>query len=242
MSENESQAPKTALVLRCCAADMSSQNGFIWPGVGEVAEAPDWQDNDQCGAGLHGWLYGQGDHSSSNYALSPDAKWLVVEVDLAGVRMLGGKCKFQRGTVRFVGSRSEAAAYLIANEPQAANVAVIGAVLECGDNQQVQGGALSVLTGGNYATMTGGDSATMTGGNYATMTGGDYATMTGGDSATMTGGYRATMTGGYRATMHFQYWDGSRNRTVIAYVGEDGIEANTPYRLGANHKPQKVTE
>ena len=215
---------ETALVLRCCNADMSSKNGFVWPGVGEIATAPDWKDNTECGNGLHGWLYGQGDHSTSDYFNKDDAKWLVVKVAFADIRMLGGKCKFQAGEVVFVGSKSEAAAYIIANEPQAANVAVIGAVLECGEKGVVQGGALSVLTGGDCAKMTGGYSATMTGGY----------------SATMTGGYYATMTGGYYATMHFQYYDGKRNRTVIAYVGEDGIEPNVAYRLNADHKIVKA--
>ncbi|MFY9328404.1 MAG: hypothetical protein WAO76_10355, partial [Georgfuchsia sp.] len=57
-------APETALVLLCCKADMSSKNGFVWPGVGGIATAPDWKDNKKCGNGLHGWLYGQGDHST----------------------------------------------------------------------------------------------------------------------------------------------------------------------------------
>ena len=34
------------LVLRCCAQDMSSADGkFVWPGVGQVAEAHDWKKN-----------------------------------------------------------------------------------------------------------------------------------------------------------------------------------------------------
>jgi hypothetical protein len=28
-----------------------------------------------------------------------------------------------------------------------------------------------------------------------------------------------------------KWWDGNRYRVAIAYVGEDGIEANTAYRL-----------
>ena len=40
---------KTALVLRTCSEDMSSKNGFVWPGVGKVATAPDWIANEECG-------------------------------------------------------------------------------------------------------------------------------------------------------------------------------------------------
>lgn len=208
---------QTALVLRCCKADMSSKNGFVWPAVGGVAIAADWIDNTECGNGLHGWLYGQGDHSTSAYFSLAAAKWLVVEVAFSAIRMLGGKCKFQSGKVVFCGEKSEAAAYILKNEPQALNVAVIGAILECGEKGVLQGGALSVLTGG--------DSATMTGGNYATMTGGNSATMTGGNSS----------------VMHFTYYDGKRIRTVIAYVGEDGIKPDTAYKLDSTHKVVEVT-
>ena len=207
---------KTALVLRCCAPDMSSKNGFVWPGVGSIAKADDWKDNAKCGAGLHGWLYGQGDHSAADHATTDGAKWLVVEVVEDSIRMLGGKCKFPEGKVVFVGARAEAAGYIIQHEPQAKKVAVIGAVLKCGDKESLLGGALSSLTGGNYATMTGGDSAKMTGGDSATMTGSDYA------------------------VMHFTYWDGKRTRTVIAYVGADGIEPNVAYKLDEERKVVKA--
>jgi hypothetical protein len=235
---------------------MSSKNGFIWPDVGGIAKADDWEDNTECGHGLHAWLFGQGDHSVADHVTNPDAKWLVVRVVESSIRMLGGKCKFPEGEVVFKGARSEAADYIVENEPRSQNVAVIGLVREVGKNGSVEGGALSVLTGGNSATMTGGDyatmtggyyatmtggySATMTGGYYATMTGGYYATMTGGNSATMTGGNSATMTGGYGSVMHFTYFDGKRTRTVITYVGEDGIEPNVAYKLDNNHKVVKA--
>ena len=214
----------TALILRCCRSDMTSTNGFIWPEVGGVAKAEDWEDNNKCGNGLHGWLYGQGDYSSSDFFNDPKSKWLVVKVEESMIRMLGGKCKFPEGVVVFVGEMSEAAKYIIANEPRAKNVTVIGAVLGCGDNEEVQGGGLSVLTGGYSATMTGGD----------------YATMTGGDNAKMTGGNNAKMTGGDYATMKFTYFDGKRIRIVVAYVGEDGIEPNVAYTLDINHKVVKA--
>ena len=114
-----------ALVLRCCAPDMSSANGFVWPGVGQMAEAPDWKNNKDCGNGLHGWLYGQGDYSSSSYWSQKGARWLAVEVEESSIVMLGDKCKFPRGKVVFVGERHEAAAFVMAHEPRAANVAII---------------------------------------------------------------------------------------------------------------------
>ena len=209
----------TSLVLRCCRSDMSSKNGFVWPGVGEIATAPDWQDNNECGNGLHGWLYGQGDHSTSDFATDPDAKWLVVQVEDATIRMLGGKCKFPSGKVVFVGGKSDAADYIVEHEPKAKNVAVIGRL------QSVADGGISV------------------GGDLATLTGGDYATLTGGDGATLTGGYRATLTGGNGAELRFRYYDSKaeRCRIKIGYVGEDGIKPNVAYRIDDKHQIVEAT-
>ena len=204
MSRVTRGAVSTALVLRSCNADMSSQNGFIWPGVGEVATAPDWIANDECGAGLHGWLYGQGDHSCSSY-LDATSKWLVVEVEEAGIIMLGGKCKFQSGAVRFVGSKVDAATFLIANEPRSANVAVIGACLMVGDNQAVAVGALGTATAGNRGTATAGDSGTATAGKKGEI------------------------------RIKYWDSKNDRYRTKIGYVGEEGIAENVTYRLDDNH-------
>lgn len=48
---------------------------------------------------------------------------------------------------------------------------------------------------------------------------------------TATAGYYGTATAGREGMLCIRYWDGSRRRLKIAYVGEDGIRANTPYKL-----------
>ncbi len=104
---------QTSLVLRVCNPDFTSRNEFVWPSnVGDIAEAKDWISNNECGNGLHGWLYGQGDHSCTSYWEHADAKWLVLEVESDSVVMLEGKCKFPKATVRFVGSKYEAASFI----------------------------------------------------------------------------------------------------------------------------------
>ena len=57
-------------------------------------------------------------------------------------------------------------------------------------------------------------------------------TATAGEGGTATAGYRGTATAGDGGLLVLKYWDvtGVRNRIATAYVGEDGIEANTPYR------------
>ncbi|HET8687428.1 MAG TPA: hypothetical protein VFM18_12310 [Methanosarcina sp.] len=245
---------KTALVLRCNAPDMSSYNGFIWPGIGQIAECPDWMANDECGNGLHGWLYGHGGSGTSYYVSQPNAKWLVVEVNEDEIIDLGGKVKFSRGIVRYVGDKAGATGYLTEHEPRSANDAIIGLVKNVGNEQSAMGGDYSILNGGDYSTLnggyrstltggkgstlTGGEGSTLTGGNYSTLTGGDYSTLTGGDYSTLTGGHYSTLTGGPGSTLSIKWFDHetNRHRISIAYVGEDGIEPNVVYELDGQGK------
>ena len=111
----------------------------------------------------------------------------------------------------------------------------------------VTGGDCSTVTGGNYSTvtgwagstLTGGVGSTVTGGNYSTVTGGNYSTVTGGEFSTVTGGEFSTVKGDNWSVLQLLYWDG-RKRLVIAYVGEDGIKPNTPYRLNNDHQFEEV--
>lgn len=134
---------------------MTSRHGFKWPGIGETVSAPDWEATKECGNGLHGWLYGQGDYDTSPY-LDETALWLVVEVEMSSVIMLGGKCKFPSAVVRFVGDKKSATDFLIANEPNSANIAVIGATVVVGDKQSALTGAFGTATAGYRGTATAG--------------------------------------------------------------------------------------
>jgi hypothetical protein len=148
-AQKVSMNPDTSLVLRVCAANMTSSHEFKWPGVGEVAIARDWNSQPVCGQGLHGWLHGAGEHDCTSYWQDENAKWLVVEVETASIIQLGGKVKFPSGVVRFVGARKDATDYLLANDPRAANVAVIGAQRQVGDKEPVIVGALGTATAGD---------------------------------------------------------------------------------------------
>ena len=74
---------------------------------------------------------------------------------------------------------------------------------------------------------------------FATVTGGDWATVTGGDRSTVTGGYEATVTGGEGSALVLSYYD-RRKRIATAYVGENGIKPNTPYKLDSNNNFAEV--
>lgn len=84
---------------------MKSYEGFQWPRSGEV-EATDWKNTQDCGNGLHGWLWGVGDFSMK--IGSHDRNWLVVEVKESDIVQLDGKVKFPKGNVIFCGGWAEA--------------------------------------------------------------------------------------------------------------------------------------
>ncbi|WP_179195412.1 DUF7666 domain-containing protein [Pseudomonas aeruginosa] len=271
MASKKKASQETALVLRTCSADLTSHGGFQWPDkIGAVVEAPDWKKDNRCGHGLHGWLFGQGNHDCSGTVGDADAKWLVVEVGLSDLIALGGKVKFPRCTIRHIGNRASATQFLIANEPRAAGVAVIGATLQAGDKELCQVGAYGTATAGdegtatagykgtatagykgtatagNWGTATAGDEGTATAGDEGTATAGDKGTATAGYKGTATAGYKGTATAGYKGTatagekgeIRIRYWDEKteRYRTVIGYIGEDGLEPNVPYKLSAGRK------
>ena len=120
--------PATVLVLRTCAADLTSHGGFRWPDSGAV-ECPDWDPTPRCGGGLHGLLWGEGNGGLVSW--DDDAKWLVVEVEADTVVPIDGgeKVKFPRGTVVFCGARLEATAFLASVRPGA----IVGGTATAGD-------------------------------------------------------------------------------------------------------------
>jgi hypothetical protein len=212
---------ETVLVLRTCAADMTSYGGFTWPESGRV-EAPDWEPLPHCGNGLHGLLWGEGDSGLANW--NDDAKWLVVEVEKESIIDLVGKVKFPRGVVVCCGTRFEATAYLY--EHGGKGYAVIGGTATAGD--------WGTATAGDWGTATAGDEGTATAGDEGTATAGYEGTATAGGRGTATAGDWGTATAGDWGTITIKRWDGERHRFSIGYISENGLEANVPYRLDQN--------
>jgi hypothetical protein len=66
---------------------------------------------------------------------------------------------------------------------------------------------------------------------WGTATAGYAGTATAGDSGTATAGTRGTATAGETGILVLRYYDGQRFRLVVGYVGEDGIEPKTSYKL-----------
>jgi hypothetical protein len=66
------------------------------------------------------------------------------------------------------------------------------------------------------------------------------STATAGDMGTATAGYRGTATAGYRGIFILRWFDGKTYNLAVGKVGEDGIKANTPYRVDDKGKFYEV--
>ena len=225
---------KTVYVLRTCSAGLTSFNGFRWPASGHVA-APDWQPTDECGNGLHGLLWGEGD--GGHLSPAADARWLVVGVAEDSLIDLDGKVKFPEGEVVFCGNREGAIADIIQRGADPSKVCYNH--VHVGHRKTATAGDYGAATAGGYGTATAGDngaaiagdSGTAIAGNWGTATAGDGGTATAGDSGTATAGYRGTATAGEGGEIRIRWYDSKANRyrTAVGCVGEDGIKPNTPY-------------
>jgi hypothetical protein len=248
--ENYQLPEGKVLVLRTVFADMTAYQGFKYPESGFV-ECKKWVAKNECGNGLHGWLWGEGDDSMR--IGDDDRKWMVLEVEADSVIELDGKVKFPSANIIFCGDCEGAVALVQKFAPPGTkcNRATVtggdaatvtggdAATVTGGYAATVTGGYAATVTGGNRATVTGGDAATVTGGNRATVTGGNRATVTGGDAATVTGGDAATVTGGDAATvcicndggkcrakigglLVFRFWSSEKSTYRLRYVEVDG--------------------
>jgi hypothetical protein len=193
-------------VLRTCDAKMQGHGGFQWPTKGNV-EAPDWNAKAQCGHGLHGWLWGEGDGSIGNW--DKGHRVLVVKVRSDKIVGLGGKVKFPRGQVVYCGDASGATAFLHKKLPKS----------KMGDWKCIA------------RTVSGGDRSTVSGGDLSTVSGGYRSTVSGGDLSTVSGGDLSTVSGGEDGIIVVRWHDGKRYRLAVGYVGEGGIKKGVLYHV-----------
>jgi hypothetical protein len=198
----EAVAGSVAYMLRTCAADMSAYGGFVWPESG-AATCPDWSPVAECGNGLHGLLWGEGDPSLTSSA--GDAKWLVCAVWAADAVSIGAdKIKAPRAWVVFCGARDEAVAEIQrfgATRPiYGTATAGDAGTATAGYAGTATAGDAGTATAGYAGTATAGDAGTATAGDAGTATAGYAGTATAGDAGTATAGYAGTATAGYAGT------------------------------------------
>ena len=139
------------LVLKSLPANMKAYGGFQWPESGAVS-APDWKPTDECGNGLHGWLWGAGD--AGLRCMDDDAKWLVLSVPSDFVD-LGQKVKFPSCEIKYLGDRETAVA-IIQHYAPGGTPAMFGTAT-AGDEGTATAGYRGTATAGYRGTATAGD-------------------------------------------------------------------------------------
>ena len=79
------------------ANGQSYHNKFQYPGVGHTVSAPDWMPSEDCGQGLHGYLWGHGDITVSLY--NPGELLLYQVHEVGEYISLTGKIKYPSALV-----------------------------------------------------------------------------------------------------------------------------------------------
>ncbi len=256
------EKPKTVLILRTCDANLKSYGEFQWPASGAV-EAQDWKPTKLCGNGLHGWLWGEGDGSLGNWEGDAKWLVVEVAagdvIELGGkVKFPRGKvvhCGDRLTATQYVAAHGGVGRATVGGTATAGHRGTATAgyrgtatagyrgTATAGDSGTATAGDSGTATAGDSGTATAGDRGTATAGYRGTATAGYSGTATAGDRGTATAGHRGTATAGYsgtatagdRGSVCVRYWDkkAERYRLAVGYVGENGIEANTPYRVEA---------
>jgi len=119
-------------------------------------------------------------------------------------------------------------------------------VATAGSHGTATAGRFGTATAGHRGVTTAGDSGTATAGDGGKATAGDSGTATAGDFGAASAGYRGVATAGRLGTatagrlgtataggggqILIDYFN-CRLRTLIGYIGEDGLKPNTPYRV-----------
>ena len=229
------------LGLRTVNENRQSHDGtFQWPLVGGTAEAPDWDGGKaECGGGLHFLPWGEGDGSLLYWF--PNAIWQVVDDDNATDTVLfEGKAKAHKLTVVFEGNQKEATDYILAHG--AAGKAVVGATVVVGDNHGALSGYNGKSISGRYGQSTSGIDGQSISGNDGQSTSGIDGQSISGNDGQSTSGNDGQSTSGIDGTIIIKHWDGERYRTIVGYVGEDGILPNVAYKLDKKGKFVKAKE
>ena len=225
------------LALKTVSADRTAHNGFVWPiDAGAVVEAPDWDPTPECGGGLHGLPFGEGEGQLLNW--TPGAIWIAFWCDEVDTVAFDGKIKTRRAEIACAGERRTVTDFVISHGGQSR--AVAGANVSAGRWGTATAGDEGTATAGYRGTATAGYWGTATAGYWGTATAGDRGTATAGYEGTATAGDGGTATVGDRGTIVIRWYDGSRCRLTTLYVGEDGIEPNVAYHLDDKGRPVRV--
>ncbi len=227
MPKKPTKPSDRVLVIRTCAANMASHHDpkFIWPREG-FCEAPDWDPSPEieCGNGLHGLLWGNGDWSLLSSAV--DAVWMIVSVDPADGLVVGtSKCRFKRGEVIYCGDQAGATTRILC-----APEAMARAQAEAKKANKSSGHGSTAASSGHGST------AASSGNHSKAASSGDYSkAASSGYGIAMVAGNNGQAKAGENGLIVLSWWDepAKRYRACVGEVGIAGVKADTWYKVVA---------
>ena len=226
---------ETVLVLRTCKNDLTSFGGFQWKDSG-IVECNTFVNDFQCGNGLHGFLWGEGDGELANWHPDSDAKWLVVKVAKNDIVNLFGKVKFPKCIVVFCGNRKDATDYIIQNGAKGKKV--IGANVSSGKNETSISGYRGHSTSAEKGISISGDKGTSISGDWGSSTSesrgtsisGRYGTsISGGWGKSISKDYGTSTSGYYGKSTSGDYGRSTSERYGYAISGHHGVSITEDY-------------
>ena len=190
---------QTNYVLKLLDKDYQAKNNFQYPQeVGAKISCPDWLPTQDCGNGLHGFLNGEGNLSSTDYR----AKAMIL--DVKDYIDLDGKIKFEFATVVAFGEVFEITAKL---RGLVGNNKVINLLnLSSTQTEFWIAGSESTLSAGDYSTLKSGHRSVLSAGDRSTLSAGNYSTLTAGYKSTLKSGHRSVLTAGDKSTLSAGNW------------------------------------
>jgi hypothetical protein len=211
------------LILRTSDHDRKAHNGFQWPASG-VVECPDWNPRAECGNGLHGIRWPEGDWSDIKNYENP--VWQVVAVEESTLVAIGGKVKFPRGEVVYSGEF--AIAFNMVAKAWLATIPQMIAEIhpECDGVSSSSGDYSRLAASGDYSQLAASGARSrldVTGENSVVACAGSVAA------------YKAAAGGCIAAPWH----DGTRIRFAVGYIGET-LDADTWYTVNVNGEFEKI--
>jgi hypothetical protein len=231
------------MVLRTVDKDGKAHGGFQWPEKGKVV-CPDWNPRAECGNGLHGVVFPDGEmpHIINH---GPDEKWQVVQTAKSSLVDLDGKVKFPECEVIYTGNMAVAITMVANNWNSKLQIELKKLILDGKVSKEIASGYSS------KAASSGDSSTAASSGNYSTAASSGYSSTaassgvyskaaSSGDSSTaeakgkqtvaMVAGLNGRARAGINGAFALPWLDGDQVRIAVGIVGENA-EADVWYKV-----------
>ena len=194
--------------------------------------------------GLHGFLRGEGEASCIQW--QPNMHWIVSKIKKRDITICMGCIKVPEAQVVFCGKRFQAIEVLKMHCKKDSVAGIIGDVACVDENSNVIVGDHGVAIAGDFGIAISGHFGLSQAGDYGSSSSGIGGSAKVGnhgmaeveDFGIAMAGYNGIVVAGKDGEIQIKYWDAkaSRPRTVVGYIGEDGLLPKCHYKLDSSFR------